>query len=419
MIGDVRGSGMRVAIFTNNFFPRLSGVSVAVSFLDTALKKRGIETLIVAPDYGYGRRVRGVEVFRVKSLYLMPMKMSLPLSRFDEAAIQEVVDQWAPDIIHSHHPFLLGKAALDVADHRGTPLVYTFHTLYEFFTHYFMLDTDAVKKAVREYVIRYANRCDLVIAPTAPICEYLASIGVKTRTHTVPTGIDFTRFKNVDEEQVEGLRKTYGLERFEGVLLSVGRITKEKNVRLSLLTLYELVKRGRDLALLYIGDGPDIPALQDEAAQLGLSDRVVWGGFLDQDTLAAAYFLGDAFLFPSLSDTQGIVLYEAAAAGLPVVATESMASRAAVRSGENGLFAADDPGDFADKLEKIISDRERYTCCFDTEAFSHESLGAVYERLYKETVAAGRKPDPKASGVLSRLVEEIKEMVGAGQAEGQ
>jgi len=403
---------MKVALFTNNFFPRLSGVSVAVNFVNSALNRKGIDTLVVAPDYGYGKMVRGVEVFRVKSVYLMPMRMSLPLSRFDEEAISEVMDNWKPDLIHSHHPFLLGKAGLDMANRLDVPLVYTFHTLYEFFTHYFMLDTDAVKKAVRDYVVRYANRCDQVVAPTEPIREHLINVGVTTPVKTVPTGIDFTRFKKVTDEQVKGLRKNYGLGKFDGVLLYVGRISKEKNVYLCLRALKKLVDRGKNYALMYIGDGPEIEGLKAEAGELELTDRVVWGGFLDQDTLAAAYFLGDVFLFPSPSDTQGIVLYEAGAAGLPVVATETMASRAAVKPGKNGLFAEEDPDDFAEKIETILSDRDRFAEQFDTDKFSHDYLGDVYSDMYRYLIEQGRKESGREETGLTRLVDEIMALIG-------
>jgi 1,2-diacylglycerol 3-alpha-glucosyltransferase len=402
---------MRVALFTNNFHPRLSGVSVAVKFLDAALKEHGHQTLVIAPNYGFGHKVKGVEVFRVKSLYLRPMRMSLPIQTFDQSSIKEVLINFQPDLIHSQHPFLLGKSALDLADELGLPLVYTFHTLYEFFTHYFMVDSDTVRKQVREYVIKYANHCDLVIAPTEPIRKYLVEIGVTTRSETVPTGVDFSRFKKVAPEEIDELRRNYGLERFERVLLSVGRISKEKNVRLGLLALAELTRRGRNYALLMFGDGPEIGELEREAEKLGVSDRLIMGGFLDQDQLAAAYFLGDVFLFPSLSDTQGIVLYEARAAGLPVVATDSMASRAAVEPGQNGLFASNEPADYAARIDEVFADRARFSARFDTHAFSHEAIGATYDRLYRETVAKGRSPNREASRKLSRLIDELIEMM--------
>jgi len=181
---------------------------------------------------------------------------------------------------------------------------------------------------------------------------------------------------------------------------------------LPLGTLHELVRRGHHYALLVFGEGPEIGALQREAAGLELEERVIWGGFLDQDTLAVAYFLGDVFLFPSLSDTQGIVLYEARAAGLPVVATDSMASRAAIKDGYNGFFAPNEPKAFADKVERIMADRKKFCAPFDTEAFSYDTLGHTYERLYNEAIKSGRKkPDPQAATSISRLYEEIKTLI--------
>src|SRR4030042_3243944 len=105
---------MRIAIFTNNYFPRLSGVSVAVRFLYTALQKFGRQALVVAPEYGFGEEKGDVRVLRISSLYLTPMKVSMPLKFLDEDVIFEQVEEFKPDIVHVHHPFWLGKAGLEV-----------------------------------------------------------------------------------------------------------------------------------------------------------------------------------------------------------------------------------------------------------------------------------------------------------------
>lgn len=402
---------MKVEIFTNNFLPRISGVAVAVNFLNTALNAAGHQTMIVAPDYGYGRKIRGIEVFRVRSLYLKPKRVAMPFANVEESAIREVTENWAPDLIHSNHPFGLGSAALNMADERQVPLVYTFHTLYDFFAHYLFLDTEKVRKAVRDYVVGYANRCDLVITPTEPIKKHLRDEGVTVPMEAVPTGIDFSRFEKVKEEQVEELREKYGLNKFDKVLLNVGRISKEKNVYLALSALKKLTERGKNYCLLLVGDGPEIDGLISQAEEWGISDRLIFGGFLDQDSLAGAYFAGDVFLFPSMSDTQGIVLYEAEAAGLPIVATDSMASRAELRDGKNGLFAENDSDDFAEKVEEVLRSPEKYTEEFDTGAFSAEGIGTTYDRLYREVHARGRRPVPEDNTVFSRLMDEIKALL--------
>jgi 1,2-diacylglycerol 3-alpha-glucosyltransferase len=399
---------MRIAIFTNNYFPRLSGVSVAVRFLYTALQKFGHQALVVAPEYGFGEEKGDVRVLRISSLYLTPMKVSMPLKFLDEDVIFEQVEEFKPDIVHVHHPFWLGKAGLEVADELKVPLVYTFHTLYDFFAHYLLLDTEGVRQGVREYVVRFANRADLVIAPTEPIREYLGTIGVTSRTEAVPTGLDLSRFNAIQPEAVERLRQELGLGRFDSVLLYVGRIAREKNLELVLQALVILKQQGRKTGLLLIGDGTARRYFERMAQKLELAEQVVWTGFLDQTQLAHAYRLADVFLFPSPSDTQGIVLYEARAAGLPIVATESMASRAILHPGENGLFAAADPQDFAQKITAILDDPKRFQGLFDPNAYSHDTLGKKYESLYNELRAAGRKPTEKTG--LKKLLGDFNEL---------
>jgi 1,2-diacylglycerol 3-alpha-glucosyltransferase len=271
---------------------------------------------------------------------------------------------------------------------------------------------EPVKENIRDFVARYANRCQLVIAPTPPIKEYLeTSVGVKTKVEAVSTGIDFSRFKNVNSEQINTLKAKYGLDKFDKVLMNVGRMSKEKNVFLCFNALKELTERGKNCGLLLIGDGPEVGNLQEEAEKAGLKDRLIMGGFLDQETLAAAYFLGDVFLFPSLSDTQGIVLYEAMAGGMPVVATETMASQAAVKPNLNGLFAEDNPKDFADKISNILDNPQQFAEPFDTNAFSHKSIGQTYDRLYKEALEKGREIDIKATRKIARFFEDVWEKI--------
>ncbi len=404
---------MRIAIFTNNHFPRVSGVAVAVDFLETALVRLGHEILTVCPNYGKkAEKMRDdVQVYQVSSLRLPDVRAAIPLPVFERSLIFEEVEAFGPDVIHSHHPFLLGEAAADAADRFGVPLVYTFHTLYEFWTHYVGLDVEPAKKLVRDYLAAYTNRCDAVVSPTEPIKEYIAEIGCERPITVIPTGIDLSRFESISDEQVATLRRRYRLERFDQVILWVGRITEEKNNRLTLEATAELVRRGHNVGLLIFGKGPDRLELELLASRLGIRDRVVFGGFLDQREVAAAYRLGDVFAFPSPSDTQGIVLYEAQAAGLPIVATRSMASRAAVVDGENGLFADDDPTAFADALERVLADPSRYVRPFDGSAFGYDAIGKRYDELYRDLAVRGREVGEVSP--LSKLVERIRQVLPA------
>ncbi len=395
---------MRVVLFTNNFFPRVSGVSVAVQFQHDALVRRGHKLMVVAPDYARDSHTAGVHLFRVTSLALPHKCVSLPLAGAGSRALREAVTEFEPDLIHSHHPFVLGIAAMEMANTLAVPLCYTFHTLYDYFTHYVGLDLKSVNTAVRDYVIEYASRCDAVVSPTEPIGEYLVSSGCRTPVTTIPTGIDMARFESTSVETVERLRTRYGMRRFDRILLSVGRIAKEKHVDRCIDALGELVRRGHNYGLLLLGRGPDVELMRRYAVKLGVDQHLVIGGFLDQEELAAAYALGDVFLFPSPSDTQGIVLYEALIAGLPIVATRTMASRAVIKDGVNGLFAADAGRDFADKIEQVFAAPWRFDASLDTTAYSHAAVGQRYHQLYARRVAAGRRSDTDRLDVLNHIL---------------
>ncbi len=214
---------MKVAIFTNNYLPRVSGVSVAVRFLEEALRDQGHETMVVAPDYAVTDDEPCVDhadgrVFRVTSFAMPTKHVSVPLKTLGAPGVKRAVESFGPDVIHSHHPFSLGKAAQECAWAQRVPLCYTFHTLYEFFTHYVGLDIDPVRKFVRDMVVEYAGGCDRVVAPTDPIRAHLHEQGCRTPVVTIPTGLDMERFETVTCKQVAALRRRFGLESFESVI---------------------------------------------------------------------------------------------------------------------------------------------------------------------------------------------------------
>lgn len=391
---------MRIAIFTNNYLPRVSGVAVAVNFQETALRKLGHDTMVIAPDYAISEEPTKVKVVRVKSLAFTSQRFAIPLNFLDRGLIEEELGHFNPDVIHTHHPFLLGKTALELADQLQVPIVYTFHTLYDMFAHYFMMDTEQVRKQVRDYVVNFCNCCDLVLIPTEPIRKYMIESGINTKTAALPTGIDFSRFEHISKARLRKRAKQLGLDRFSNVIFYAGRISREKNLSLVIKALKRLKDQARNPCLLLAGKGPAQRALEREAVKLGIDNRVIWLGFVDQKELPEYYYLSDLFVFPSLSDTQGIVLYEARAAGLPVVALESMASQAIVRDGENGLFAKDDSRDFARKIAEVLDHPEKFDAPFDREQYSSDTLIKRLEAFYQEMVALGRTRQARTLGTI-------------------
>lgn len=379
----------------------MSGVAIAVHFLESALRELGNKTLVIAPDYSLDEEeVKDTEVMRITSFSFPNLRFAIPLEFIDRGLIEDKLTEFNPDLIHTHHPFLLGKAALDMADQLDVPLVYTFHTLYEFFTHYFLMDTEQVRKQVREYLVNFSNCCDLVVTPTEPIRQYLLELGVNTKTVSIPTGIDFSRFEKVHEQSLARRRKKLKLDRFDRVMFYAGRISREKNLSLAFQALKILTDEGFNLCLMLAGEGPAKRAYQKEIAKLGIEDRVIWLGFIPQQELPEFYLLSDLFLFPSASDTQGIVLYEARAAEIPIVAVESMASKAIVQDGKSGMFAKADPVDFARKIKEVLTHPSRFKVPFEREMYSKTSIGKKYQQLYQELVKQGRSRKRKQLGTI-------------------
>jgi glycosyltransferase involved in cell wall biosynthesis len=385
----------RVALFTNNYLPRVSGVAVAVDFLERALSAAGHATLVVAPDYGpaaedaLGRR-GAANLRRVRSLPLRRVGAAIPLPRFDRPL--RTVAAFRPDVLHAHHPFLLGESAIAAADALGVPLVYTFHTLYESFLPHVGLDLPPVARAVRAFVRRFVERCDLVVAPTEPVRRHLVSaLGVSVPTATAPTGLDPERFERRSRGAAAQVRAALGLGRRTPLLVWAGRITAEKNPRLALRTLEALVERGYDAGLVFLGEGPAVDELTRESAALGFAPRVAFAGFVGQERLPEHLAAGDVFLFTSACDTQGIVAYEAWAAGLPIVAVRSMAGRAVVEPGRNGLLSDADPRSFADAVERLRERPELAEQPFPWEVFGPPALAEAWGRIYAEAMSLGRR----------------------------
>ncbi|HLF56439.1 MAG TPA: glycosyltransferase [Thermoanaerobaculia bacterium] len=388
----------RVALFTNNYLPRVSGVAVAVDFLERALRAAGHETLVVAPDYGGEPELPGARVRRVRSIQLRRWGAAIPLPLLD-APLREVA-LFAPDVLHAHHPFLNGEAAVCAADALGLPLVYTFHTLYESFLHYVRLDFGPVARGVRAFVRRFVERCDLVVAPTEPVRRHLVSEwGVSVPTATAPTGLDPERFSARALVGRGATRAALGLGGRAPLLVWAGRVAEEKDPRIALATLAALVERGHDAGLVFLGDGPLAGGLARQAKRLGLDGRVAFAGFVDQERLPALLAAGDVFLFTSWNDTQGIVAYEAWAAGLPIVAVPSMAGQAVVEPGRNGLLAGAEARELASAVEALRDRPELGNAPFPWERFGPAALAAHWRGLYAEAEAAGRR---SAAGITAR-----------------
>ncbi|MGH8582890.1 MAG: glycosyltransferase [Gammaproteobacteria bacterium] len=340
---------MRILMMTNTFTPHVGGVARSVQSFTEAFRRAGHEVLVAAPLFkGVPASEPGVIRFPAfrnfnGSSFAIPMPEPLRLV----AALKP----FQPQVVHSHHPFLLGGTALRVAAARGLPLVFTHHTFFDQYTHYLPGDSPAMRRFAQDFVTGYCNLCDAVIAPSKTVADLLRSRDVHRPIRVIPTGIDTRSFKPGDRRAA---RERLGIPSDAWVVGHVGRLVLEKNLLFLADAVARFLLRQRSAYFLLVGDGPLKAPIAAVFESAGLAARFRAAGVLENAPLADAYRAMDAFAFASHTETQGMVLLEAMATGVPVVAVAASGVRELVRDGYNGrLLKRDDPACFAAALEAL------------------------------------------------------------------
>ncbi len=339
---------MKIGIFTDSYKPYVSGVVRSIETFSRELIRRGHEIYIFAPRYPGTRQEHGI--FRFPSFrtpFHPEFYIALPLSW----QAKQFVKSRGLEIIHVHSPFVIGRLGASFARRLGVPLVFTYHTLYDQYIHYFPFARGLARHVVIHMARGFCNRCDLVITPTGVIKNLLEKYGVRRPIVPIPTGIYPEQFRAGDPCF---LYENFGIPREEKILLFVGRIGKEKNLDFLFRVFRLVLQKHQAVTLVLVGSGPEKEALEAYTEELGIGSKVVFTGLLPPDVVAGAYQSADLFVFPSLTETQGLVLLEAMAAGLPVVARAAFGSLAMVRDGVAGFLCDGNEEEFAAKIILLL-----------------------------------------------------------------
>lgn len=342
---------MRVALFTNNYLPFCGGVTTSVETLRRGLHARGHEVWVFAPRFrdAPADPPHVVRYPSIPAITYPQFPLAVPYSR----RIATRVHALAVDVFHAHHPFLLGPAARRLARRQARPLVFTYHTRYEKYAHYVPLRRGLVEAAAIRLSTTFAARADAVIAPSADVRDELRARGVRVPIAVVPTGIDLERFSPGDRQTA---RRLLGLPPEPLLLLYVGRLDREKSVERILAAFERVAGTVPHARLALVGQGAQAERLRRLAAARPAGDGVRFLGARPHDALPAYYRAADLFLFASETETQGLVLAEAAACGLPAVAVSAPGCDEVVRDGETGLLAKADPTALADATIGLLLD---------------------------------------------------------------
>jgi 1,2-diacylglycerol 3-alpha-glucosyltransferase len=347
---------LRIALFTNNYLPFCGGVTISVETLRRGLAARGHEPWVFAPRFAgdAGEVTRIVRYPSIPAATYPQFPLAVPYA----PRISALVRRLHFDVFHAHHPFLLGPAAGRFARAGGRPLVFTYHTRYEKYAHYVPLRRALVEAAAVRMSTRFAARAHAVIAPSAVVRDELQARGVRTPIAVVPTGLDLDVFRPGARARA---RLQLGWHPTDPVVLSVGRLDREKSVERVLLAFERIASTLPRARLHVVGQGTEGERLRRLAAGLTAGARIAFHGARAHHALPVFYQAADVFLFASETETQGLVLAEAAACGLPAVAVTGPGCDEVVRDGDTGLLTKSDPGDLADAATVLLVDTERRT----------------------------------------------------------
>jgi len=344
---------MKVLMISDVYFPRVNGVSTSIQTFRRELAALGHQVDLIAPEYP-GAQDAGESAIRVASRYV-PFDPEDRMMRTDK--LRELMPRLRAgkyDLVHIQTPFVAHYKGIEIADDLGVPRVETYHTFFEeYLFHYVpLLPKEFLRGLSRRFSRTQCNRMNALIVPSGAMRDKLADYGVTVPMHVIPTGIPVTRFSGGDRG---AFRRAHGIPEDRPVLLFVGRVAFEKNIDFLLRALQLAVARNPRLLLIIAGEGPALDSLKKLTAKLGLREHVLFVGYLDrQGALQDCYRAADAFVFASRTETQGLVLLEAMALGVPVISTAVMGTRDIVGPRRGALVPQDDEADFAAHIVSLM-----------------------------------------------------------------
>lgn len=376
---------MRVLFISDVYFPRVNGVSTSVRTFRQDLGACGIDTTLVAPDYGVDYEDSEPNVVRVPGAGVPGDPED---RRMRWGALNWALDDLRGDgfdLVHIHTPFIAHYAGVRFAKRAGIPCVATYHTFFEEYLHHYVpvLPRRFGRLIAKAFTRSQCRDVSGLIAPSEPMRDVLLAYGVTTPIHVLPTGLPEDRFKLGNGAR---FRAEQGLPLDRPLVTYVGRVAHEKNIEF-LVNVFAEVRRTLPNALLVIaGEGPAREPLKQLVARTGLSDSVRFVGYLDRNTaLLDCYAAADVFVFASRTETQGLVLLEAMAQGTPVVSTAELGTKFVLKPGCGALVVPERKAEFAAAVAKVLQDKAL-----------HDELrvrGRAYAQTWSSRVLAQRLAD--------------------------
>ena len=345
---------MRVLMLSDVFFPRVNGVSTSIQTFRHDLAARGCETWLVTPEYPV-RWQDDARVLRQPSRYLaFDPEDRMMKSGATLAACMSLAGK--VDVLHVQTPFVAHHIGIKAARALQVPVVETYHTFFEEYLHHYLplLPAGIARAIARTFSRRQCNGVDAVVAPSQQLADVLRRYGVTSPIETIPTGLNLDEFAGGDGD---AFRARYGIALGRPVMLLVGRVAHEKNIGFLLEVLAEVVRSVPKILFVIAGEGPALPSLKRAVAEARLDRHVLFVGYLDRrGPLLDCYRAADVFVFASRTETQGLVLLESLALGVPVVSTAVLGTKEVLATAAGALVVREDVNEFAAAVTRVLTE---------------------------------------------------------------
>ena len=350
---------MRIVMISDVYFPRINGVSTSIQTFRRGLHAAGHETVLIAPEYPAGTSDNEEGILRVPSRYLPrdPEDRAMKLGAI--RALRPQIERLEPDLVHIQTPFIAHYQGTALARALRVPVIESYHTYFEEYLHHYvpLMPRSVMRFLARRFTVSQCNVLDALVVPSRAMEQALLDYGVRCPMHIIPTGMEMERFAGGDGAR---FRAQLGITPGQPVLVHVGRIAHEKNIEF-LFRMFALVVRSKPEAVFVVaGEGPALSSCKATVRSLGIEQHVRFVGYLSREReLLDCYRAGDLFVFSSKTETQGLVLLESMALGVPVVSTAHMGTADIVNPQRGAQVAPDDEEKFAGIVVRLLDDPQR------------------------------------------------------------
>ena len=408
---------MRIGIFTETYTPYISGLVTSQVMLKKALERQGHEVYVVTANlesfkYDYDEEEKVLRIPGVPTgIYDSRLTSIYPIQAVNK------IKGWKLDVIHSQTEFAIGTFARIFAKQFNIPLVHTYHTMYEDYIYYITKGYfEKSSKKIVEYLTKFycdTTATELIVPTNKTYKLFKEKYKFEKNINIIPTGIEVERFykENIDQKEVDNLRKSLNIGKKDFVILFVGRIAEEKNITFLIDSQKKLVEKHNNIKLIIVGDGPDKEKYENYTKELGLEKNVTFTGKAAWETMPYYYRMSDIFATASKTETQGLTIIEAMASNVVPVCMKDEAFQSMVTEELDGLFFETNE-EYEKQILRLYEDRKELAR-FDKQAriqaetysskYYAERVLEVYNRAIKE------KKEENRFGIVSKVAKSIKE----------